>query len=154
MTDWTAYLESICRTYAQWWQVYTLTDVVGQVRETAKTANPSIPLLDLGLMVETIEQIREEDKFKREEGEAGQEEREADQKRKKTERLDVLGGLRKYASDHVLLVRRPGSGKSTALVRLLLEEAERGRSAEEQGSEGFYPCVGRNCDITRLRCWI
>ena len=46
----------------------------------------------------------------------------------KTERLDVLAGLRKYAQEHVLLVGRPGSGKSTALVRLLLEEAEKARS--------------------------
>jgi predicted NACHT family NTPase len=44
---------------------------------------------------------------------------------KKVERLSVLEGLRKYASEHVLLVGRPGSGKSTALARLLLEEAEK-----------------------------
>ena len=45
----------------------------------------------------------------------------------KTERLPVLAELRKYALEqleHVLLVGRPGSGKSTALARLLLEEAE------------------------------
>ena len=39
------------------------------------------------------------------------------------ERFTVLKGLRKYAGEHVLLVGRPGSGKSTALARLLLEEA-------------------------------
>jgi predicted NACHT family NTPase len=43
----------------------------------------------------------------------------------KIERLGVLEGLHKYASEHVLLVGRPGSGKSTALVRLLLEEAQK-----------------------------
>jgi hypothetical protein len=26
MVDWSRYLESLCNTYAQWWQVYTLTD--------------------------------------------------------------------------------------------------------------------------------
>jgi predicted NACHT family NTPase len=37
----------------------------------------------------------------------------------------VLQGLLKYAPEHVLLVERPGSGKSTALVRLLLNEASK-----------------------------
>jgi len=41
----------------------------------------------------------------------------------KVEKLPVLEGIRKYADQHVLLVGRPGSGKSTALARLLLEEA-------------------------------
>jgi HEAT repeat protein len=36
---------------------------------------------------------------------------------------DVLAGLRNYASDHVLLIGKPGSGKSTSLERLLWEEA-------------------------------
>jgi putative NADH-flavin reductase len=65
------------------------------------------PLFDFDLMVQTIQPAKEEP------GEAQQ----------KTERC-VLEGLRKYAPKHVLLVGRPGSGKSTALVRLLLEEAE------------------------------
>ena len=43
---------------------------------------------------------------------------------KKIERWSVLEGIRKYAATHVLLSGRPGSGKSTALRRLLLEEAE------------------------------
>jgi predicted NACHT family NTPase len=47
---------------------------------------------------------------------------------KKIERLPALEGLRKYAFDpqvcHVLLIGRPGSGKSTALARLLLEESQ------------------------------
>jgi hypothetical protein len=37
--------------------------------------------------------------------------------------IDVIDGLRQYASDHVLLVGKPGSGKSTSLNRLLLEIA-------------------------------
>ncbi|ODV40329.1 hypothetical protein BFG60_0076 [Microcystis aeruginosa NIES-98] len=43
----------------------------------------------------------------------------------KPERFTVLDGLRKYAANHVhvLLKGRPGSGKSTALARLLLEES-------------------------------
>ncbi len=42
----------------------------------------------------------------------------------KVEQLPVLEGLRKYQDNHVLLVGRPGSGKSTALQRLLWEEAQ------------------------------
>ena len=42
----------------------------------------------------------------------------------KNERLPVLEGIRKYAGNHVLLIGRPGSGKSTALVRLLLKEVK------------------------------
>ena len=41
----------------------------------------------------------------------------------KKEVINVLEGLRKYAAEHVLLIGRPGSGKSTALARLLLEVA-------------------------------
>jgi len=48
-----------------------------------------------------------------------------EREKEKIERLTVLDGLRKYALEHVLLVGRPGSGKSTALVRLVLEEAEK-----------------------------
>ena len=47
-----------------------------------------------------------------------------EEKKEKIERLPVLEGICKYAADHVLLVGRPGSGKSTALARLLLQEAE------------------------------
>jgi predicted NACHT family NTPase len=103
MVNWNPYLESICHKYAQWWQAYTLTDVEGRQRvETERS-----PLL-LGLMVQTVQPDKEE----------------LSQKQEKTERLGVLGGLRKYAKEHVLLVGRPGSGKSTALARLLLEEAQ------------------------------
>ncbi|WP_063800818.1 HEAT repeat domain-containing protein [Mastigocoleus testarum] len=100
-----AYLRSLCKTYAQWWDYYTLTDVVGKKQHERKLQSP---LLDIGLMVETIEEQKES----------------KEKKSEQTERLTVLDGLRKYAADHVLLVGRPGSGKSTALVRLLLEEAQ------------------------------
>src|SRR5919202_2806573 len=103
MVNWSQYLESLCNAYEQWWQIYTITDVVGVESEQS-------PLLfDFGLMVQMVEPDR---------GERGKGE-------DKVERLTVLDGLRKYASEHVLLVGRPGSGKSTALVRLLLEEAQK-----------------------------
>lgn len=67
---------------------------------------------DFGLMVQTVQ---------KEEPEQRQKEKE------EVERFSILDGLRKYASgespESVLLVGRPGSGKSTELARLLLEDA-------------------------------
>lgn len=118
MVDWTPYLASLCKTYAQWWQVYTITDVVGRKRVESESS----PLLfDFGLMVQTVEREREE----------------KGKGKEKIERLTVLEGLHKYASEHVLLVGRPGSGKSTALVRLLLEEAQKALRGEP------HPVTGR-----------
>ncbi|NEN89381.1 MAG: hypothetical protein F6K48_10940 [Okeania sp. SIO3H1] len=105
MINWRPYLESICRDYAKWWEVYTLTDVRG--KKSLEQRQHISPLLDLGLMVQTVES----------------EEKQRERPEEKIERLTVLEGLRKYAPNHVLLVGRPGSGKSTALARLLLEEA-------------------------------
>ncbi len=102
MINWTPYLESVCNKYAQWWNFYTLTDVAGKMRSPNTT-----PLLT-DLRVQAVKESREE-------------------KEEKTEQYNVLEGLRKYAANHVLLVGRPGSGKSTALVRLLLEESEKAR---------------------------
>jgi predicted NACHT family NTPase len=70
-------------------------------------SEPSTLPFEFGLMVQTVE-------------------RDAQQRSKeeKIERLSVLEGLQKYASEHVLLVGRPGSGKSTALVRLLVATAQ------------------------------
>ncbi|UIE38422.1 HEAT repeat domain-containing protein [Leptodesmis sichuanensis] len=43
----------------------------------------------------------------------------------RVEQWDVLAGLRNYATEHVVLIGKPGSGKSTSLERLLWEEAEK-----------------------------
>ena len=98
MVNFNAYLQSICDTYAQWWNCYTITDVVGKQWDEKGRS----PFFDFGLMVEKVKQQQEE----------------------KTERLTVIEGLRKYAQSHVLLIGRPGSGKSTALLRVLLESAQ------------------------------
>ena len=105
MVNWNSYLESICTNYADWWNIYTVTNVVGTKQQKQ---NLNSRLLDSGLRVQTVESEKE-----------------------KTEQFTVLEGLRKYSSDHVLLVGRPGSGKSTALARLLLEEAEKAKSQPE-----------------------
>ncbi|GCA91367.1 HEAT repeat domain-containing protein [Microcystis aeruginosa] len=104
MIDWTPYLKSISEKCAQWETFYTLTDVEGKTRPP-KTA----PLLR-DLWVQTIEKEPENPQ-------------ERPERPEKTERFTVLDGLRKYATNHVLLKGRPGSGKSTALARLLLEES-------------------------------
>ena len=100
--DFQPYLNAIATTYEKWWQFYTLTDAEGKQRQSKEVA----PIFDFGLMVQTV---------KKEEREQRQEE--------KVERFSVLEGLRKYAGQQVLLVGRPGSGKSTALARLMLEMA-------------------------------
>ena len=62
---------------------------------------------------------------------------EREEKEEKKERLGVLAGLRKYAADHVLLSGKPGSGKSTALVRLLLEEANKSQKSKVKSQKEF-----------------
>lgn len=99
MVNFNTYLKSIRETYAQWWDCYTITDVVGKKRGEEKWRSP---FFDFNLTVEKVKQEKEEE----------------------TERLTVLEGLLKYAANHVLLIGRPGSGKSTALLRLLLETAQ------------------------------
>ena len=106
MVNWNSYLKSVCTNYADWWNIYTVTNVVGTKQQRP---NQKSRLLDLGLRVQTFKSEKEK-RGKREE---------------KTEQFTIV---RKYAPDHVLLVVRPGSGKSTALVRLLLEEAEKLKS--------------------------
>ncbi|WP_293109352.1 HEAT repeat domain-containing protein, partial [Moorena sp. SIO3I6] len=91
----------------------TLTDVEGRKPKQQQRT----PMLFNGLMVQTIKSEQPQ----------RDENREEDKNREKIERLPVLDGLRKYAADHVLLMGRPGSGKSTALVRLLGDEGIQGK---------------------------
>ncbi|MEO0935615.1 MAG: NACHT domain-containing protein [Cyanobacteria bacterium J06641_2] len=122
MVNFNPYLKSIRETYAQWWDCYTITDVVGEKRGEKKSRDnwrsamlsPS-PFFDFNLTVEKVKQKEEEE----------------------TERLTVLAGLLKYANDHVLLIGRPGSGKSTVLLRLLLESAEAVIARGAERNEAF-----------------
>jgi HEAT repeat protein len=59
--------------------------------------------------------------------------------KKQREQFAVLDGLRKYAPEQVLLVGKPGSGKSTALRRLRWEAAERCAKAIEQNQDMIPP---------------
>jgi HEAT repeat protein/3',5'-cyclic AMP phosphodiesterase CpdA len=111
MVNFDTYLKSICDNYAQWGTVYTPTDVVGR----RVKAEPSPLLFDLNLMVQAVQPAQENPR----------------ERQQTVERLGVLDGLRKYAKEQVLLVGRPGSGKSTALQRLVLDEAEKTQRGEQ-----------------------
>jgi nucleoside phosphorylase len=128
MVDWQPYLESICERYAQWWRVYTFTDVVGRTRDGPDASEPEIPFMDLGLIAQMI--VQKEPDARDDEAADVEAADEDKQPKEKIERFSVLHGLRKYAAEHVLLVGRPGSGKSTSLLRLLIEEAQALQQAE------------------------
>ncbi|MFB2979644.1 NACHT domain-containing protein [Microseira sp. BLCC-F43] len=108
-TDFQADLESICsdEKYLGWQDFYTPTDALhGQPMEKKQPPRR----LNLSLIVQTIPSPEEKAETE------------------KVQRLEVLEGLRKYAENHVLLVGKPGSGKSTAPERLLWEEAEKAKT--------------------------
>ena len=107
MFDWNRYLDSVCQDpeYSQWERVFTPLDVEGR---------PAVTQLDL--MVQAFR-----------ESESPKEERDS-LSREKTEKYNALEGLRTFAGEHVLLRGRPGSGKTTVLLKLLLEEAEKTRN--------------------------
>jgi HEAT repeat protein len=107
------YLRSLVSAYQQWWCLYTLTDATGRESQQVERDRIAPAFFDFGLMVQTVDKEKVESQKEKEEGE-----------KEKIERLPVLEGICKYAAEHVLLVGRPGSGKSTALARLLLQEAE------------------------------
>ena len=107
------YLRSLVSAYQQWWRLYTLTDATG--RESQLDQVKPSDFMDLGLMAQIIEPPKSE-----QDSESGQKK----EKKEEVKSFPVLEGICKYAVDHVLLVGRPGSGKSTALARLLWQEAK------------------------------
>ena len=110
--DFSSYLRSLLedKHYREWQDLYTHTDVEDRRKLPQSKFSPR-----LKLKVEMVQttQNKKNDQTSVEE------------QREKIEQLDVLDGLRKYAADHVLLLGKPGSGKSTSLERLLWEEAEK-----------------------------
>jgi predicted NACHT family NTPase len=106
LSEFQNYLESIINDwkYQRWSKYYTSTDTLGKKQPE---------FFEMDLMVELQQpQQQKKEEFSLE-------------KQEKIERLQVLEGIRKYAKDHVLLTGRPGSGKTTALERLLWEEARK-----------------------------
>ncbi|MEH2462171.1 HEAT repeat domain-containing protein [Nostoc sp.] len=114
--DFQTYLESLCNDdkYRDWQNLYTPIDALDRQLIEPKESRFR---LHLSLMVQTIQPSQPE-------GQASE--------REKIEPLNVLKGLRNYAAKHkhILLVGRPGSGKSTALERLLWEEAQKARGQD------------------------
>ncbi|MEL6381011.1 MAG: hypothetical protein AAFQ89_00775 [Cyanobacteria bacterium J06626_18] len=106
-----AYLRSLREDedYREWNEVYTPTTVEGR----KQLPQPKFSRR-LKLRAETVKPSEEHNG--RDVEVLGQ--------REQVEKWDVLAGLRHYATDHVLLIGKPGSGKSTSLERLLWEEAE------------------------------
>ncbi|ELS33782.1 MULTISPECIES: HEAT repeat domain-containing protein [Pseudanabaena] len=115
------YLRSLISAYQQWWRLYTLTDATGRESQRGERDRIAPAFFDFGLMVQTVDKEKVESQKEKEEGE-----------KEKIERLPVLEGICKYAAEHVLLVGRPGSGKSMALARLLLQEAENALNDHQQ----------------------
>ncbi|WP_428843079.1 NACHT domain-containing protein, partial [Sphaerothrix gracilis] len=132
-------MRSLSATYQEWWQRYTLTEAIGQ-QAVKKIAGGDRQPFDFGLMVQTVPEKPESD--------SGAIERQ--ERQEKTERLPVLAGIRKYAENHVLLIGRPGSGKSTALIRLLLEEATLSPSLSPNLGRGE---IERIPVLVELRYW-
>ncbi|MGI8500298.1 MAG: NACHT domain-containing protein [Hassallia sp.] len=102
------YFQAIADNFGRSSNLYTLTDTQDKKH-----------FYDMGLMVQTPQPKKSERMPFAE-------------KQEKVERFTVLDGIRKYANDHVLLVGKPGSGKSTALQQLLLEEAKLCLKAEKR----------------------
>jgi HEAT repeat protein len=64
-------------------------------------------------------------------------ERDGLEQQEQVEQWDVLEGLRHYALNHVLLIGKPGSGKSTVLQQRLWEEAQTALTAIAKGETDF-----------------
>ncbi|NJL90709.1 MAG: hypothetical protein HC916_13660 [Coleofasciculaceae cyanobacterium SM2_1_6] len=138
MEDFRDYLEAVCQAprLRGTCGTYVETEVVDRLR-ISKPEEEFDPFgnFAMDLMVQNVvpeEKPAPEGKPEREE-----------KPKEKIERLPVLEGICKYAAGHVLLVGRPGSGKTTALERLLVQEAE----AAREDSTARIPVLIRLRDV-------
>ena len=123
-------LRGTCRTYVEM-------EVVDRQRlSPPEEYDPLDGFLDL--MVQNVPEEKPEQN-----PELGEKSLEEKKTKEKIERLPVLEGICKYAAGHVLLVGRPGSGKTTALERLLVQEAE----AAREDSTARIPVLIRLRDV-------
>ncbi len=98
--DFQPYLDSICRHYTEWWNLDTLTS----------PSDSQQPLFDFEQMAQIVIPKQPSN------GELSQEQ---------TKPFSLLQVLREYVDKgHVLLIGRPGAGKSTALARFLVDAAK------------------------------
>jgi energy-coupling factor transporter ATP-binding protein EcfA2 len=106
------YLQAVAVHYEKWWEVYTLMDAESRAQKKQKT----VPLFDFGLILKPLalkDEIEQDD---------------VPDAQVEIERFPVIEGLQKYLfQEHVLLVGRSGSGKSTTLARLMFELAKDGQ---------------------------
>src|SRR4051794_30432658 len=99
LPHWTSYLQRLQSAYTHWWTRYTMTDVLASTHDT-RSLEQGIFRLEL-----TAKEVA------------------SSSNTGIPQRVAVTQALAEFSSEHVLLVGKPGSGKSTALARLLLEEA-------------------------------
>ncbi len=119
--DFQPYLQSILddEDYREWQNVYTPTTVEDRRRmpeQDTAIASQRRFSSRLKLRAETVKPDKQEQ---------GNQPDGAQEPQERVEQWDVLAGLRNYAAEHVVLIGKPGSGKSTSLERLLWEEAEK-----------------------------
>jgi predicted NACHT family NTPase len=109
--DFTQYLRSLRTSYEQWWDLYTLSNVIEQKKQEPQFN--STLRVDFNLSVKYPVVTTEQELIGS---------------------TPVIQALSQFAPK---LIGQPGSGKSTALVRFLLEEAEK----QLQGAHGKIPVL-------------
>jgi HEAT repeat protein len=131
--DFQPYLRSIRTKYDRWNRLYTPTDAEhdrSRCRDEKIDRRIGIggiddPMLLFEQMAEIVHPPKKES-----EKDGEQDGEKEGEKREIRETIGVLLGLREYARERVLLVGRPGLGKSTTLQRFLFEEAQTALEAQ------------------------
>lgn len=127
LDDCQSYLQEICHRYEQWWAENALTEAIAARQAT----------FSFEQMVQTEEEILDEEPKENTlsiEPMAQKKEKPSGEKQKKIKEitLPIFKAIQNYIeSEHILLVGSPGVGKSTALLRCLVQLAEREREKPE-----------------------